>query len=220
MANTICIMGESGSGKTTSLESLDPKTTFIINCDKKRLPFRKEVREQYAENNRNYFVTDNQSVVLSIMKKIDTQDNMNHIKVLIIDTLNGIMVADEARRRKEKNYDKWADLAWAVYDIIDYALTMRDDLTVVFIAHVQVDRDDDGYRFSHIKTSGKKLDKIGLETKLTTVLYSKAIPDGDNVKYIFETKAMNSTAKTPRGIFKDFEIPNDMAAVIKALEDY
>lgn len=220
MANTICIMGESGSGKTTSLESLDPKTTFIINCDKKRLPFKKEVREQYAENNRNYFVTDNQSVVLSIMKKIDTQDNMNHIKVLIIDTLNGIMVADEARRRKEKNYDKWADLAWAVYDIIDYALTMRDDLTVVFIAHVQVDRDDDGYQFSHIKTSGKKLDKIGLETKLTTVLYSKAIPDGDNVKYIFETKAMNSTAKTPRGIFKDFEIPNDMAAVIKALEDY
>lgn len=220
MANTICIMGESGSGKTTSLESLDPKTTFIINCDKKRLPFRKKVREQYAENNRNYFVTDNQSVVLSIMKKIDAQDNMNHIKVLIIDTLNGIMVADEARRRKEKNYDKWADLAWAVYDIINYALTMRDDLTVVFIAHVQVDRDDDGYRFSHIKTSGKKLDKIGLETKLTTVLYSKAIPDGDNVKYIFETKAMNSTAKTPRGVFKDFEIPNDMAAVIKAMEDY
>lgn len=220
MANTICVMGESGSGKTSSLESLDPKTTFIVNCDKKRLPFRKELREQYTESNKNYFVTDNQSTVLSIMQKIDAQDNMKHIKVLVIDTLNGIMVADESRRRKEKNYDKWADLAWSVYDIIDYALIMRDDLTVVFIAHVQVDRDDDGYKFSHIKTSGKKLDKIGLETKLTTVLYSKAIPDGDNVKYIFETKAINSTAKTPKGIFKDFEIPNDMAAVIKALEDY
>lgn len=220
MANTICIMGESGSGKTTSLESLNPKTTFIINCDKKRLPFRKEIREQYAENNLNYYVTDNQSVVLSIMKKIDTQENLKHIKVVVVDTLNGIMVADENRRRKEKTYDKWADLAWAVYDIVDYALVMRDDLTVIFLAHVQVDRDDDGYKFAHIKTSGKKLDKIGLETKLTTVLYSKAVPDGNNVKYIFETKAFNSTAKTPRGVFDVPEIPNDMAAVIKALEEY
>ena len=220
MANTICLMGESGSGKTTSLETLDPKSTFIINCDKKRLPFRKEIREQYAEENKNYYVTDHQTVVLSILQKINTQENMKHIKVVVVDTINGIMVADENRRRKEKTYDKWADLAWAVYDIIDYALTMRDDLTVIFLAHVQVDRDDDGYKFAHIKTSGKKLDKIGLETKLTTVLYSKAVPDGNDVKYIFETKAFNSTAKTPRGAFKDATIPNDMAEVIKALEEF
>lgn len=220
MANTIGLMGESGSGKTTSLETLDPKTTFILNCDKKRLPFRKEIREQYCESNKNYFVTDNQATVLSVLKKIDTQDNMKHIKVVVVDTINGIMVADESRRRKEKNYDKWADLAWAVYDIIDYALTARDDLTVIFIAHVQLDRDDDGYKFAHIKTSGKKLDKIGIETKLTTVLYSKAVPDGDTVKYVFETRAMNSTAKTPRGAFTTLEIPNDMAEVLKRLEEY
>ena len=220
MANTIGLMGESGSGKTTSLETLDPKTTFILNFDKKRLPFRKEIREQYCESNKNYFVTDNQATVLSVLKKIDTQDNMKHIKVVVVDTINGIMVADESRRRKEKNYDKWADLAWAVYDIIDYALTARDDLTVIFIAHVQLDRDDDGYKFAHIKTSGKKLDKIGIETKLTTVLYSKAVPDGDTVKYVFETRAMNSTAKTPRGAFTTLEIPNDMAEVLKRLEEY
>ena len=197
MANTIGLMGESGSGKTTSLETLDPKTTFILNCDKKRLPFRKEIRDQYRDSNLNYFVTDNQATVLSVLKKIDTQDNMKHIKVVVVDTINGIMVADESRRRKEKNYDKWADLAWAVYDIIDYALTARDDLTVIFIAH-----------------------EIGIETKLTTVLYSKAVPNGDTVKYVFETRAMNSTAKTPRGVFADLEVPNDMAAVLQRLEEY
>ena len=220
MANIIGLMGESGSGKTTSLETLDPKTTFIINGDKKRLPFRKEIREQYAKEKCNYFVTDDQNMVLYLLKKINEQDNMKHIKVVVIDTINGIMVADEARRRKEKNYDKWADLAWSIYDIIDYSLTMRDDITVILVAHVQLDRDDDGYKFAHIKTSGKKLDKIGIETKLTTVLYSKAVPDGSNTRYIFETRAMNSTAKTPRGIFEDLEIPNDMNAVIKAIEEY
>lgn len=220
MANTIGLMGESGSGKTTSLEGLDPKTTFIINADKKRLPFRKEIREKYTKENCNYFVTDDQNMVLYLLKKINEQDNMKHIKVVVIDTINGIMVADEARRRKEKNYDKWADLAWSIYGIIDYCLEMRDDLTVVLIAHVQLDRDDDGYKFAHIKTSGKKLDKIGIETKLTSVLYSKAIPDGENTRYIFETRAMNSTAKTPRGAFENLEIPNDIVSVIKKLEEY
>lgn len=34
MARVIGIMGESGSGKTTSMRNLDPKTTFYIDCDK------------------------------------------------------------------------------------------------------------------------------------------------------------------------------------------
>ena len=37
MAKVIGIMGESGSGKTTSLRNLDPATTFYIDCDKKGL---------------------------------------------------------------------------------------------------------------------------------------------------------------------------------------
>lgn len=220
MARVIGIMGESGSGKTTSLETLDPNTTFIINADKKDLPFPKKIREQYKDTNRNYFKTDIPEMVLKLLYKINDQDNMKHIKTVVIDTINGIMVADENRRRKEKTYDKWADLAWAVYDIYDYALTMRDDLTIILLCHVQLDRDDDGFKFAHIKTSGKKLDKIGIETKLTTLLYAKAVPDGDNVNYVFETRAINSTAKTPKGVFKDLLIPNDMSAVLKAIEEY
>jgi len=61
MANVIGIMGESGAGKTTSFENLDPKTTFIINADKKPLPFPKKVREQYKVDKCNYFVTDDQN---------------------------------------------------------------------------------------------------------------------------------------------------------------
>lgn len=217
MAKVIGLMGESGSGKTTSLETLNPKTTFYINCDKKELPFQKKIRSQYSVENRNYWKTDDQNTVLNLLKKINDQDNMKHIKTVVVDTINGIMVADERRRKMEKSYDKWSDLAWAVYDIIDYSLEMRDDISVIFVAHVQTERDDNGYAFSRIKTSGKKLDKIGLESKLTTVLYSKALPDG---RYIFETHANNSTAKTPRGAFEENEIPNDMKLVLERLEEF
>lgn len=37
MAKLIQISGLPGTGKTTSLEFLDPKETFIFDCDKKGL---------------------------------------------------------------------------------------------------------------------------------------------------------------------------------------
>ena len=213
MANIIGIMGESGAGKTTSMRNLAPKTTYYIDCDKKGLSWR-GWKKQYNAETKNYFSTDKQSDVLAIMQGINS--NRPHIKTIVIDTLNGIMVADEMRRSKEKGYDKWMDLAVSVYGIIDYALTMRNDLTVIFVCHSQTVRDDSGFMFTSIKTNGQKLSKIGLETKFPIVLYAKCV-DG---QYLFETQANFSTAKSPMGLFNEKTIPNDIAAVISAIEEY
>lgn len=215
MANIIAIMGESGSGKTTSCRNLDPATTYYIDCDKKGLSWR-GWKNQYNAENKNYFKTDNQNTVLKLLHGINDGESAKHIKTVVIDTINGIMVADEMRRSREKGYDKWLDLACAIYDIIDYALIMRDDLSVIFIAHTQTDRDDNGYAFTRIKTSGKKLDKITVESKFPVVLLAKVI-DG---KHVFETKANFSTAKTPFGAFEEIHIDNDILAVLKVLEEF
>lgn len=211
----IGIMGESGSGKTTSMRNLDSKTTFYIDCDKKGLSW-KGWKTSYNKENKNYVSTDMHQVVMTCLKKINEDKDFKHIKTVIVDTLNGLMVADEMRRMQEKSFDKWQDLAQSVYYLIDYALTMRDDVTVIFVAHTQTDHDDNGYLFTRIKTSGRKLDKICLESKLTTVLWSD-VKDGN---YIFHTKADHSTCKTPLGAFEQDEIPNDITEVIKALEDF
>lgn len=209
----LCVMGESGAGKTTSMRNLDPKTTYYIDCDKKGLSWR-GWRGQYSKENKNYYSTDDQNKVLTLLRGIN--DKMPHIKTVIVDTINGIMVADEMRRSKEKGYDKWMDLASAIYDIIDYALTVRDDLNVVFVAHTQTDHDESGYTFTRIKTSGKKLDKITLESKFPVVLLAKVI-DG---RHVFETKTNQSTAKTPMGAFDESYIDNDISEVLKVLEEY
>lgn len=214
MSKVICVAGESGSGKTTSMRTLDPKTTLYIDCDKKGLSW-KGWKQQYNEDpNKNYIRTDFVSTVMSALKK--TNETWKDKKVVIIDTINGLMIADEMRRSKEKGYDKWVDLAACVWDLVCYAHDLRDDLTVIFTAHTQTDHDEAGYMFTRIKTSGKKLDKIVLESKFTTVLLAKCV-DG---KYLFETQARNSTAKSPLGAFDTFEIDNDMSKVLKALEDF
>ena len=215
MSHVICIAGESGTGKTTSMRNLDPNTTLYIDCDKKGLSW-KGWKQQFSGEKKNYLVTDFPQVALQALRKVNEQDSMKHIRVVVVDTLNGLMVADEMRRTKEKGYDKWQDLAQSIYDLVDYSLTMRDDVTVVFVAHTQTDHDDNGYMFTRIKTSGRKLDKITLESKFSTVLLSKCI-DG---RYVFETQANFSTVKSPMGAFSEKEIDNDITAVIEALKEY
>lgn len=197
------------------MRNLDPATTFYIDCDKKGLSW-KGWRNQYQFEKHNYMATDQISTVSQVLTKISTQENMKHIKVAVIDTLNGLMVADEVRRMKEKNYDKWVDLAQCVWELLDSLYALRDDLTVIVVCHSQTQKEDDGYTFTRIKTSGKKLDKLNVESKLTTVLYAVAKEDG----YKFMTHANNSTAKTPLGAFEEDEIDNDIVNVLKALEEY
>lgn len=213
MSRVIAIAGESGSGKTTSLRLLDPKTTYIIDADRKGLSW-KGWKSQYNKEAKNYMQTSDVDTIRKLLKGI--HEKAPHIKVVIVDTINTIMVDDEMARMKEKGYDKWQDMAQSVWELISEAHLFRDDLTIVFMAHTQTERDDSGYTFTRIKTSGKKLDKIVLESKFTTVLVAKCL----NGKHIFETQAKNSTAKSPMGCFEESEIDNDLNQVISKLEEY
>ena len=214
MARVIGIIGESGSGKTTSCRNLDPATTYYIDCDKKGLSW-KGWREQYNLQNKNYYATNVPTLVLEILKKVN-EDPDRRIKTVVIDTINGVMVAEEMRNAKVQGYGKWTDLAQYVWEIFEYALSMKDDITVIILAHSITDTDDNGIVFTHIRTNGRKLEKIVLESKLTTVL----LADCKDGEYIFHTKPDRSTVKTPIGAFEQDEIPNDIVEVIKALEEY
>lgn len=211
----IGIMGDSGSGKTTAFRNIDPKTTMYVDCDKKGLSW-KGWKKSFSEEDKNYLVTDKPATARAMLKKVNEEPGFKHIKNIVFDTINGLMVADEMRRSKEKGYDKWQDLATCIYYLIDDALVVRPDLNVFFIAHTQTDMDDTGYKFTHIKTSGKKLDKIVLESKFSTVLLAKCV-DG---KYLLETQSERSTAKSPLGMFESREIPNDINIVLKAINEF
>ena len=218
MANVIGIMGESGSGKTTAMRNLDPKKTFYIDSDKKGLNW-KGWKSQYNENKKNYWKSDSFSIVSGLLDKINAEEQFKHIKYVVIDTLNGLMVAEEMRILAMQSGDKrsaWSDLAQNGWAIINKALAMRDDLTVIILCHSETISDDNGIVRTRIKTNGRKLEKLVLESKMTTVIWAVRQDD----KYKFILSADGTTAKVPLGAFEVSEIDNDIMLVIEALKDF
>ena len=221
MSKVIGVMGESGSGKTTAMRNLDPSITFYIDCDKKGLNW-KGWKSQFNQDNKNYWASDSFTVVSSLLRKINEQDNLKHIKYVVIDTINGLMVAEEMRILAMKGgsgneaRNMWTDLAQHGWELINQCLVLRDDLTVILLAHSETISDDNGIVKTRIKTNGRKLEKLVLESKMTTVVWSVR-QDG---KYKFILSADGSTCKVPLGAFEKDECENDIMTVIKALEDY
>jgi hypothetical protein len=219
MAKVIGIMGESGSGKTTAMRNLDPSTTMYIDSDRKGLNF-KGWREKYNTEKKNYIATDSFSIVKGILERVDTEEQFKHVKTIVIDTLNGMMVAEEMRILTTQGGDKrsmWTDLAANGWDIINKALTLRDDLTVLILCHSETVSDDNGIVRTRIKTNGRKLEKLVLESKMTTVLWAVRKDD----KYKLVLSADNATCKAPLGAFDtDMLDDNDIVPVLKALEEY
>jgi hypothetical protein len=211
-------MGESGAGKTTAMRNLPPDETFYLDCDKKGLNW-KGWRNQYSVEKRNYYSSDSFTIVSNILDKIDKQEDFQNIKYVVIDTINGMMVAEEMRILAMQSGDKrsaWSDLAQNGWALINKCLTLRDDLTVIILCHSETISDDNGVIRTRIKTNGRKLEKLVLESKMTTVVWCVR-QDG---KYKFILSADGSTCKVPLGAFETDECKNDITIVLKALEEY
>ena len=212
MAKLIGIYGEPGTGKSTSLRNLPPEETLYIDADMKGLNW-KGWKKEYNGDNKNYLKTNFPQLAIKYLQLAEK----GTYKYVVIDTVNNLMVSDEMRRCKEKGYDKWMDLASCIWELVDLPGSLRDDLTVILLFHSQTDYTEDGYRFTKIKTNGRKTEKNNIDSKFNWLLRTVKQDDG---KYYFETTAHNSTTRTPLDAFDEDYIPNDIMKVIEVMEEY
>lgn len=224
MAQGILILGESGTGKSTSLEHLPAKETFIINIKGKSLPFR-GWKGNYTpfgkENlNGNYLQTEDPSMIIKAMDYVS--ENMKHIKYLIVEDFQYMGASEFMRKASDKGFDKFTSIGKNIYSVADHHNKLRDDLYVVYINHLEEITDSMGDRKLKAKTVGKLVDNVvTLEGLFTVVLYTKVKKGKDGMEYVFETQNNGSnTAKSPKGMFDTIEIPNDLNFVVKKIEEY
>jgi hypothetical protein len=211
MSYTTLIIGESGSGKSTSLRNLDPKTTYIINILGKPLPFRR-FQEKYSTTNKNYYVSDDYNNLLRCIEGVNNK--RPDITTLIIDDFQYLLANEFMRRSSEKGYERFTDIGKHAWDVIKSLTETRNDLFCFVLSHS--DQDNNGRM--KCKTIGKMLDdKITLEGMFTTVFHCLVI-EGE-YKFLNQHDGIH-LAKSPMGMFDEKYIENDLKMVIEYMNDY
>lgn len=228
MANVISIAGKSGSGKSTSIRRLDPKTTFIIAVTKKDLPFKGADNKytSFLQNKEtgNHITIHKAKDIVTILKFIHAK--RPEIKTIVIDDIQYIMSKQAMSRANEKNFDKHVQIAADYNLVIETALALRDDLFIFTLTHVDEEIDKNGTIISaKIKTLGKMLDNVvTVDGLYTWNLYSTVLVDEttDKVYRVFQTNDPSnvSSCKTPAGAFDKLYIPNDLQLVIDAVKAF
>lgn len=219
MAKTILIAGKTGTGKTTSIRTLEPSETVILRVIKRILPFK--YKDKYADG-RNMFNTPTSEDVIKYIKHISEKGKK--IKNIVITDATYIMRQEFVKRAKEIGYTKFSDMAQHMQQLLIAIQDAREDLKVFMEFHVDVDEAGAAYKAS---TVGKLIDeKYNIFENVDVILFASPMYEENTSKYGFFTNhtldraGLEIPAKSPMGMFDELFIPNDLALVAKKIDEY
>lgn len=207
MSIATMVLGQSGTGKSTSLRNMNPAETLLIQTIQKPLPFKSKEWQPVSDKGGNIIVSANADYICHAMKKTSRS-------IIVIDDLQYLLATEFMTRAHEKGYEKFTEMARHYYDVVTTATMLDANKRVYLMSHT--DTSESGQ--IKAKTIGKLLDeKITIEGLLSIVLRTHVI----NGQYVFSTKNNGSdTVKTPMGLFDDEFIENDLMLVDKSIKEY
>ncbi len=227
MSNLIGYCGLSNSGKSTSLKYLVPEETFIISCTNKQLQipgFRTKYKKVSIVDNKlvgNWLISNDYAKIQKMLKVVS--NTRPDIKVLVIDDANYLLSNATFRDALIKGYEKFTMQAKNYYDLIEESLNLRDDLTVIFISHIENYGTDMDPQW-RLYTTGKMLtNAINLDGLFSYLLYTERYKeDGDDeVKYRVKTRTDgNDTCRSVAGCFENKYIEPNMKAIIDHINEF
>lgn len=216
MSNSILIIGEPGSGKSSAIRTLKPEETFIIKVIDNPLPFRKS-NKVYSPCNKdnpsgNSTVADAREDIINWIDAIN--DRRPEIKNIIIDDFQYVMAHEFLNKATEKGFDKFSILAQNINAIVTRLNSTRKDLVPYVLSHSDLNQNGK----IGLKTVGKLLEeKIYIEGKFPLILH--ALTSNEKYKFLTQNDGLH-IAKTPMGMFEEKLIDNDLQFVRNKMTEY
>ena len=199
MGVPVMIIGESGTGKSTSLRNFKNGEISVINVSKKMLPFKADFATLETDN----------------YQQITTALRNGKSTSFAIDDSTYLMVNAYMRTAKVNGYQKYTDMALDFWNLVQFVINeLPKNKIVYFLGHLE--RDNNGNE--KFKTVGKMLDSTVTLEGLFTVVLKTVVQEG---RYLFATQNNGAdTVKSPMGMFQSNLIENDLKEVDKAIRAY
>ena len=229
----VLILAKSGFGKSTSigeipelgLKGLDPKTTYLISCVNKPLPFRGANKKFVVTtpNNPtggNRVITNDAEVVAKIINMLAKSPYKN----IVLDDMNYMAQDYYMKNALKGGWDTPKKIGYNTGLVFDAISAVPEDKNIICLAHYEEYKDKNGDSISYkYKSTGNMVDSyITPEGKFEIVLYGKASYDEKEKKSIREFVTNDDgvyPAKSPIGMF-DLYIPNDLGLVVEKVNKY
>ncbi len=207
----VLLIGESGSGKSSTFRNLDPKKTVIINTERKPMPFRSFGKFKNVNISR---YKDFQKVI----KELKSDEKYD---VVVIDSMTSLLeMCNKYCETVFSGYNIWSEYNAMIYDILQ---DMKDLPQQVFMTGIPefIDKGD-GETKAYLKTKGSQW-KASMEKEFAIVLHTHLMDDeeGNITAYQLDTRpSKHTSSKSPDGMYSERYIPNDAVEVINAIKDY
>ncbi len=218
-APNILIVGDSGSGKSTSYEGLPQDgRTAVIETELKALPFKHQFPKiTYVED------------VMGFGRAIEKYKKDPEVKYIVVDSISKHLERClQYCRGNYKNYDIWTNYG-SMGGTLMQQLHSKDKIIIAISLAELVEEESNAtgvvaktYKRMAATLMGNELrGKIDKEFTIVCHTHLDKAKDTGLLNFYFRVKPDGlTTAKTPRAMFADAKnglVPNDVCAVIKEL---
>jgi hypothetical protein len=214
MNPNILIVGASGSGKSSSLRNLNPDEVFLLNIERKTLPFKKASLFKHEAQPTTW---------KEIKESIETAKSAQQ-PIIVVDSFTSIDELLLAHcRTLWKGFDIYSNHNRMVRELIA-SLKLQSKLVVLIgIDEIVAVKQPGGSEISRraLKVEGRELQGT-IEKEFTIVFFTDVKPASNGTmeyRFCVNTDGIN-TAKSPMEMFDKQFIPNDLVLAQNKIHEY
>lgn len=199
MARLIFVLGNPGTGKSTSLRNLKKDEVSYITVTGKELPFR----------------TDIKPVPVKTMDQVKQMVVKSKKDIVVIDDVNYLFTKEVfGASEKEDKWNVYDKISKEFYQIMQTIMNKDTEQNFYLFGHLE----DPDSTVKSLKTLGQATRKNNNPEGWTNIVFESMVNDVE--EFVFRVKTDGRGVKSPMDMFEEAEIPNDLKIVNEQINTY